>query len=159
MPWPARSGAEPAEGSNRLTPSPSDADGNVTVTVVDAYDSSYLLGTGTYCVLGQLPATLTSSVCTGNSPIALNGPLSRRFSVSPPPMTNGIASFYIAVVRNIGGAHTNTTTPVVGASILVDSATLTLPPSTGDKFVGDDVVFGFMTSQTGASGFPWMQEP
>lgn len=130
----------------------------VNVTVIDAYDSTYLKGTGTYCVLTQLPATLSSSVCTGQTttkPLS-NGPLSLSFPTTPPPFSSGISSFYIAVVRDINGSHPSDTTPVVGASILVDSAILTL---SGDQFVGDDVVFGFMTGATTASGFPWMQEP
>jgi len=130
----------------------------VNVTVVDAYDSTYLKGTGSYCVLTELPATLNSAVCTGQAtttPLS-NGPLSLSFPTTPPPFSSGISSFYIAVVRDINGSHPSDTTPVVGASILVDSATLTLSPA-GDQFAGDDVVFGFM-SDTG-SGFPWMQEP
>lgn len=128
----------------------------VNVTVVDAYDSTYLKGTGSYCALSQLPATLNSAVCTGHATPLSNGPLSLSFSTTPPPYSGGISSFYVAVVRDINGSHPSDTTPVVGASILIDSATLTLSPA-GDQFVGDDVVFGFMSDA--GSGFPWMQEP
>lgn len=134
------------------------AAGSIVATVVDAYDSTYLTGTGSYCLLDELPATLTSAVCSGQTTNPLNGPLSYPFAVFPQPVSSGISSFYVAVVRNIVGAHASDTTPVVGASILVESAAQTMSPP-ADKFIGDDVVFGFMTNANGGTGFPWMQEP
>jgi len=144
------------ESSTSGAETSSDGSG-VIVKVVDAYDSTYLKGTGSYCLLGELPATLNSSVCSGHSPQSLNnGPLSFSFSVYPAPVGTGISSFYFAVVRDLNGLHSNTTTPVVGASVLVDAAALTLSPP-ADQFVGDDIVFGFVSDA--GSGFPWMREP
>ncbi|MBX3689723.1 hypothetical protein [Dokdonella sp.] len=136
-----------------------DAYGGALVKIVDAYDASLVAGTGQYCLLTSLPASLGSGVCSGNPqtyPLA-NGPLSIQFGVYPAPMGSGSSSFYVAVVRDLIGTHPNYVTPAVGASILLESATLQLG---GDRFNGDDVAFGFMTpNSAGGYGFPWMIEP
>ncbi len=133
--------------------------GSVSATLVDAYDSTYLTGTGNYCLLTTPPQTLSSSVCAGHTTYALdNGPLSLSFGVYPPPIGSGTSMFYVAVVRGVHGAHANYDTPVVGVSLLLDTATLQLG---GNQFLGDDVAFGFMDSppSPAKAGFPWMQEP
>ena len=152
----------PVQVNGSLAPNgatPSDA-GGVAVTVVDAYDASYLKATGSYCLLSELPQAAlpaSSTICAGKQTYPLNGALSLSFPIYPPPITTGISSFYIAVVRDLNGVHPSDVTPVVGASVLVDNAALTLTPP-GDQFIGDDVVFGFMTNLTDPSGFPWMHE-
>lgn len=162
-----RAGAEPAPQMQGAMSLPtllrageaSAAFGSVLVSVIDAYDASFLSGSGTYCLLADLPATLGSGVCNGNptSDVLPNGPLSMNFGVYPAPLGTGNASFYVAVVRNLVGNHPNYDTPVVGVSVLIDSATLI---EGGDRFTGDDVAFGFMTpTSSGSYGFPWMREP
>lgn len=127
-----------------------------TFKFIDAYDSAYLSGAGTFCYLASLPTTLNSAVCAGAAiTYQLNGPLTEdAISVNPPPVGSGSTSFYVAVNRLIGqGSHPNLATPVVGVSLLLDPA---LAAEGGDKFIGDDVAFGFIPSQTGSPGFPWM---
>ncbi|MBZ0222856.1 MAG: hypothetical protein IT467_09865 [Dokdonella sp.] len=137
----------------------SDAYGGALVKVIDAYDASLVAGTGQYCLLTSLPATLGSGVCTGNPQTYSlgNGPLSINFGVYPAPLGNGSSSFYVAVVRDLIGTHPNYVTPAVGVSILMESASLQIG---GDRFNGDDTAFGFMTpNSAGGYGFPWMREP
>lgn len=126
---------------------------SLTVQVRDAFDKTYL-GTGPtdgqYCLLTQLPSTLNSNICAGHTIVALNGqPLAKGFSANPAPEPSSF-SYYIAVTRPLAGAHSVITTPVVGVSIMIDPA---VAAEGGDKFIGDDVVFGFMPTST---GFPWM---
>ena len=126
------------------------------VALRDAYDSTFLQPTGQYCFLTSLPSTLNSNVCNGAgaTTFLLNGQLDFTFSVFAPPVGSGYSSFYVAVVRPIGaGSHANFTTPTVGMSALVDPV---LVAEGGDKFSGDDVLFGFMPNAQGPSGFPWM---
>ncbi|MEO7325971.1 MAG: hypothetical protein ABIW82_14195 [Dokdonella sp.] len=126
---------------------------SLAVQVRDAFDKNYL-GTGPtdgqYCLLTQLPSSLNGNVCTGQAVFPLNGqPLSKGFYANPAPQPSSFF-YYIAVTRPLAGAHSVITTPVVGVAIMVDPA---VAAEGGDKFIGDDVVFGFMPTST---GFPWM---
>lgn len=126
---------------------------SLTVQVRDAFDKTYF-GTGAndgqYCLLTQLPSTLNSTVCAGHTIVPLNGqPLAKGFSANPAPEPSSF-SYYIAVTRPLAGVHPVLTTPVVGVAIMIDPA---VAAEGGDKFIGDDVVFGFMPTST---GFPWM---
>jgi len=148
-------GAEP----NFQVPAPDsvdvvDASTASKVAIVDAYDSSYLAPSGNYCLLSSLPSVLNTSACTGAVITALDPPgtLDYQFAVQPPPVGSGSSSFYVVVNRHIGqGSHPNLTTPVVAVAVVVDPV---LVAEGGDRFIGDDVVFGFTPGAT--SGFPWM---
>lgn len=137
-----------ADDSQQLMGAPT----GLSFMLVDAYDSKLLSATGQYCFLDSesLPTTLNSSVCSGANPLSLNGPMRYSGVVAPPVATS--STFYVAVTRQRapGGDHTNLATPVVAASVLVEPA---LTAIGGNKFTGDDVVFGFMPS---SNGFPWM---
>lgn len=111
---------------------------------------------GQYCFLAQPPATLDSTACSGGTPLPLNGPLAATIVLAAPP--NGAAvnqTYYVAVTRLVLGGHQSLVTPVVGVSVAMDPAVVAVG---GDKFSGDDVVFGFMPTSTGfsMSGFDWM---
>ncbi len=114
---------------------------------------------GQYCLLTQPPATLDSSACTGNNPVALNGPLSNTIVLGP---ASGVdRTTYVAVTRLVVGGHQSLVTPVVAVSVAVDPA---IVAEGGDKFSGDDVVFGFMPTSPGfgsagssPAGFEWMR--
>lgn len=141
-------GLELPAKSSAATDSPS----NANLRLRDAYDSTYLSPTVKYCYITTLPTVLTSNVCNG-APQQFTVPLdTNEIVLSPPPLGSGSASFYVAVVRNISnGSHTNSSTPVVAVSVLVDPA---LVAEGGNRFIGDDVIFGFMPSPN--AGFPWM---
>jgi hypothetical protein len=121
----------------------------LTARLREAYDSAYLDNSASYCFLNTLPTTLGSTVCSGAATYQLNGPLDFPVSVSPAPV-QGSTAFYVAIVRTVHGGHSLVQTPVVGVSMLVERA---MSDEGGDKFTGDDVVFGFMPTST---GFPWM---
>lgn len=135
-----------------------DAGSLASLMIYDAIDSTYLQASGQACMLTQLPATLGANVCSGQAPLALesDGLLRLPVSVGQPPLAQKSTSFYIAVVRPLrnGGGHGSNTTPVVGAAILVEAA---VAREGGDKFVGDDIVFGFQPAPN--AGFSWMKEP
>ena len=123
------------------------------ISVRDAFDQTFLkAAAGSYCLLTevQLPTILNSNVCTGASPQTLNGPLDVQYEVGVPPGGTATRSFYIAVNRPVIGGHSTLTTPVVGVSALTDPAVVS---EGGDKFSGDNIIFGFMPA---SSGFPWM---
>jgi hypothetical protein len=138
---------------------PDGSAGSVTIKVSDGYDRGavgqggpgYLADIGMFCVLTELPATLDGNVCADAvfSDI-LNGPLEYRLSLSIIPPANPRASFYFAFIRSIVGAPPSATQPAVGLSILVEP---TVVAEGGDKFRGDDVIFGFLPT---SPGFPWM---
>jgi hypothetical protein len=54
------------------------------------------------------------------------------------------------VNRLVQGSHSTVLTPVVTGTVLIEPA---VAIEGGDKFSGDNVVFGFMPNST---GFPWM---
>jgi hypothetical protein len=153
----ARYGPQPATSMPHFAlptiGSAADANEGVYAVLRDAYDSAFL-GGGSYCFIGTetLPGTLNSHTCDGNpTRQTLSGPLAYAFQVAPQPVGPGATSFYVVVDRSIGqSAHANTTTPVVGVSILIDPA---LGAEGGDHFIGDDAAFGFMP---GSPGFSWM---
>lgn len=115
--------------------------------VRDAYDGTFLGASGgAYCFLATPPSSLSASACTNWLQLSAGGFLDYQ-GLS----TGGQnAPFYIVVRRPMVGSHTNLTTPVVAASVFVDPA---VSAEGGDRFRGDDVVFGFMQQST---GFPWM---
>jgi hypothetical protein len=126
----------------------------------DAYENGentnigYLGKSGQYCFLTELPAVLNSSVCA-NAPSVhplTDGVLKESFTLAPPPIGPGVnQAFYVVVTRTVKGAHSDSLhTPVVGAAVLLEPA---VADEGGDKFVGDDIVFGFMPS---SAGFPWI---
>jgi hypothetical protein len=111
----------------------------------------YLAKTGQYCLLTELPTVLNSSVCA-NAPTHDSLPLPASFTLGQPPIYPGVnQAFYVVVTRPIKGTHGNTQTPVVGVAALLEPA---VASEGGDKFVGDDIVFGFMPT---SAGFPWMR--
>jgi hypothetical protein len=123
------------------------------IALSDAYDASFLNGSGQFCYRATLPTVLNSSVCTGQTTYSLPMETSRAnlIVVQAPPVGSGSTSFYVAVNRPIGqSSHANAGTPVVAAAVLIDPA---LAAEGGNKFKGDDVVFGFIPTST---GFPWM---
>jgi hypothetical protein len=138
---------------------PDGSSGSVTIKVTDGYDRGsvgqggpgYLGDVGIYCILTDLPSTLDGNVCIGAVfTDSLNGPLSYRFVLSILPPSNPRASFYVAFIRPIIGGPPTLTEPAVAASILVEPSVVA---EGGDRFKGDDVVFGFMPN---SQGFPWM---
>lgn len=124
------------------------------ITIRDAFDKTFLdgsAGAGTYCLLTQVPSTLNSAVCANSSTVAtLNGVLDTSFFVGVPPGNSESRFFYVAVTRPVIGGHSTLSTPVVGVSAMIDPV---VAQEGGDKFTGDNVVFGFMPIST---GFPWM---
>lgn len=128
--------------------------GSAKVAVRDAFDGTYLGATGgNYCFLQDLPATLGSSVC-GASAKPLDG--QKQVLNVDVPLGNvdgsGHAFAYLAVTRPIVGGPQVSSRPVVGAAVFLDPAAAGADVG-GDKFIGDNVVFGFMP---GSTGFPWM---
>ncbi len=158
----ARFGAPPA-GQNGVLRTPllnalADPDATPTsmqVLVQDAYDSTYLSASGSYCTFATLPGTIDNNICNAAgvtaAPLPASGLLNIPFAVGqqlPSPVSQ---SFYVAVNRTIAGApQLNGGTPIVVASILVDPV---VSAEGADDFRGDNAVFGFMPS---SSGFPWM---
>ncbi len=122
----------------------------------DASHVGYLSRTGTWCVLYQLPATLNSTTCAQAGPIDLalggaGGALHQNFTVGNPPFGTGAdLAFYVVVNRLVQGGHPSLLTPVVAASVLIESP---VAEEGGDRFSGDNAVFGFMPN---SPGFPWM---
>lgn len=132
---------------------PNDSPTGLSFMLVDAYDSKFLSDTGQYCFLTAVPTTLNSSICSGAGIAELNGPMHHFSNVPPPPLSSGSTTFYVAATRQrvSGGSHSDLSTPVVAASVLVEPL---LVAEGGNKFSGDDTVFGFMPNST---GFPWMR--
>jgi hypothetical protein len=131
--------------------------GTMTLLIQDAYEGGdanhvgYLSNTGSWCILNQLPATLNSNACAQSNPIPLTAPLARTFPIGDPPFGTGAdQAFYVVVNRLVQGGHPSLLTPVVAAAVLIEPA---VSGEGGDRFSGDNVVFGFMPSST---GFPWM---
>ncbi len=131
--------------------------GTMTLLIQDAYEGGdtnhvgYLSNSGSWCILDQVPATLNSSTCAQAGSLPLTGPLARTFPIGNPPFGTGAdQAFYVVVNRLVQGGHPSLLTPVVAASVLIESA---VGGEGGDKFSGDNAVFGFMPTST---GFPWM---
>lgn len=125
----------------------------INTTVRDGFDSAYLSGSGTYCLLRSLPVDpLTPAVCDGalvSGP--LNGALQEHFYLSLFPNAP-TASFYVAVVRSYNPNNPPpASTPIAAIAVMADPGTVR--NDQGDEFVGDDVVFGFLNL---SDGFPWM---
>jgi hypothetical protein len=136
---------------------------NIKLSLVDAYDrgaagsgSGYLGDTGQWCIVADLPGVLDANTCSG-APIsgALNGPLGTdsdhalSLYLAPPPAGLPAFSFYVVFMRPIVGTPPATNEPVVAVALLTEASAVA---EGGDRFRGDDVVFGFLPSQ----GFPWM---
>lgn len=136
-------------------PSDPTATTQVNLKIYDAFDSTFLTTTGHFCVLTALPTTLNANVCSGATHRSFNdsGVVEMPLSVGEAPDNQPTKSFYIAVTRAIHGAHASNTAPAVGVAILVEPAAAT---EGGDKFSGDDVIFGFQPAA--GAGFPWMKE-
>ena len=129
----------------------------VDVAIRDAYDSTYLSASGTYCFLRQLPATLDDSVCSGGdvywsrslAQSDVPGFVSERI-----PLAIGFtqaASLYLAVVRQkSGGSSPSTCQPAAAIAAIADPGVSR--HEGGDEFIGDDVVFGFRPGDS----FQWM---
>lgn len=133
--------------------------GTATLQVVDAYSrgvagqgGGYLSDAGTWCILTSLPAALNTNMCSGAADSGtLNGPLtSIGFAVGVPPLGLPSTSFFIGFIRPVVGAPPPLTSPAVAVSILVEPDVVA---AGGDKFKGDDVIFGFLPT---SNGFPWM---
>lgn len=124
--------------------------------VTDAYDSTFLGATGaSYCLTSTAPPSnnLPGSACAWQSISTQTGTLRFEGSV----LANSVSSDpsnanYIIVRRKIIGAHPNPDTPAVAVAIGVDPAFSSLG---GNKFTGDDVIFGFKPTST---GFSWMPQ-
>ncbi|MCK9539207.1 hypothetical protein [Dokdonella sp.] len=127
--------------------------------VRDAFDETLLSSAGDWCTLAQLPSTLDANVCNG---AIYSGTLSSAspfvdidFVLGTTPDGGGSthASFYVAVTRTVVGGQTQPApnTPIVAASVFVEP---TVVAEGGNRFRGDDVIFGFVP---GSPGFPWMK--
>ncbi len=134
---------------------------DATLNVVNAYDrgvvgvgGGYLGDSGQWCVLFDLPTALDGNLCVG-APAGgtLSGTTLNDFQpihLGVPPIGNPQVSFYLAFVRPIVGPPPSVNEPAVAVSILVEPS---VSSEGGDKFKGDDVLFGFLPTST---GFPWM---
>lgn len=128
------------------------------IRIIDAFEGGDTGGVGflgtefKYCFLTeqQVPSTLNSSVCNGHSPVPGTGRLNVAITMGGPPGAGITQSYYVAVIRSVVAGHPNPATPVVAAAVILDPAVVGVG---GDRFRGDDVVFGFLP---GAPGFPWM---
>lgn len=131
--------------------------GSLGMGVRDAFDSTYLGSNGFYCVRDGArdgaPAVLDDGACPASSSwsaLPPDGVLNKEFPVNPGlPETK-----YIVVKRPIVPGNSpiaDSPTPVVGAAVFVHPAVA--GEGGGDKFTGDDVVFGFMPD---SKGFSWM---
>jgi len=155
---PQAPGAQPVMSvppmSNGVAPAGSST---MTLLIQDAYEGGdanhigYLSDTGSWCVIYQLPTTLNSSTCAQSGSLSLTGPMTQTFPIGNPPFGTGAdQAFYVVINRLVQGGHPSLVTPVVAAAVLIEPA---VALEGGDKFSGDNVVFGFMPSST---GFPWM---
>lgn len=129
---------------------------SVEIVIADAYDSEYLEPVASYCFLRELPATLDAGTCAGNNPGLIfadsaNGNLRERIVLDLGTVRSN--SRYLAVIRNVkvGGSPLAVDTPVAAVSVFASPDVVQY--ESGNKFTGDDVVFGF----PGANLFPWMR--
>ncbi len=153
----ARLGAQAPNGSNAAFEAPLAPNGvdgipsSINFKIRDGFDSQYLTSTGSYCFLDALPATLTSSVCTGAAVgDSINGVFDYTISLSV--LTAPALSRYVAVIRSTTTDFPPIHTPIAAMAIM--SEPTTARAEHGDSFVGDNVIFGF----PGNGGFPWMTQ-
>jgi hypothetical protein len=135
----------------RPAPQP-DSGSSIDIAIRDGYDSTYLAGAATYCLLRELPATLTDNVCSGQAVYfsdTLTGNLEERI-----PLDMGwtpAKSLYVAVVRQkSGGSSPATCQPTAAIAAIADPDVSR--HEGGDEFIGDNVVFGFRPGDS----FEWM---
>ncbi len=130
---------------------------DIPFVITDAYDSTFLWGTGaSYCLTSTAPLSgnLSGSPCTWQTISSTTGTL--RFESSAlanSTSTSPSNTNYIIIKRKILGAHPNPGTPVVAVAIGIDPAVSSVG---GNKFSGDDVVFGFKPT---SNGFSWLPQP
>ena len=128
---------------------------SVEIVVADAFDSTYLEPVASYCFLRALPATLDATTCAGSNPGLIyadtaNGNLRERIVLDLGTVRAN--SRYLAVIRNVKvGGEPAIDTPVAAVSVFASPDVVQY--EAGNKFTGDDVVFGF----PGANLFPWMR--
>jgi hypothetical protein len=142
---------------------PDDA-GTIAVNLVDAYSrggadgaNGYLSDNGQWCVLADLPQSLSANICSNATMSGtLNGPLGTdadhalSLRLAPPPVGAPAVSFYAVFIRQIVGPPPAPGEPAVAVTVLSEPSAVA---EGGDRFRGDDVVFGFLPGQ---NGFPWM---
>lgn len=121
----------------------------------DAGQIGYLGSSAHYCTLNAFPTVpLSSAVCSGQGvgiSDDVDGTLNLRITAGALPVGSGVdQAFYVAVTRPIVGNHPNLTTPIVAATVLTERG---IVDEGGDRFTGDNIVFGFMPN---SQGFPWM---
>lgn len=127
---------------------------SVDIALRDGYDSDYLSAAGTYCLLRELPATLTDNVCSDPAVYysdSVNGNLSERITLDT--AWAKAKSLFVVVVRtksNDPDDQPPINTPVAAIAAISDPGVSR--NEGGDEFIGDNVVFGFPEGQ----GFPWM---
>lgn len=132
-------------------PAPSDS---MLVLVRDAYNKSFLSQGGTFCTFTEFPESPSNNICADAqktaSQLPADGFLNRQFFVGSQSPNLPSASFYVAVRRTMTATPGSYGGPLVSASVFVDPAFVAVGY---DRFIGDDVVFGFSTLP---KGFPWM---
>ncbi|HVT31927.1 MAG TPA: hypothetical protein VHE32_04740 [Rhodanobacteraceae bacterium] len=137
--------------------------GSVDVSIIDAYNrgdqgvGGYLGDTGQWCALTDLPQGLAPNVCanatasgTLSGPLGTDGAHALSLHLGPPPTQTPARSFYMVFIRPIVGPPPDGGEPAVAVTVLTEPSAIA---EGGDRFRGDDVVFGFLP---GSSGFPWM---
>ncbi len=153
-----RLGAQQANEANSQFLTPQNLDGmegvpsTLSFQLRDGFDSEYLTDAGTYCFLDALPATLTSSVCSGAQVSgSVNGVF--KYEVALSFLSAPALSRYVAVVRSTTSNFPSIHTPIAAMAIMSEPSTSR--EEQGDAFIGDNVIFGFPGSN---DGFPWMTQ-
>jgi hypothetical protein len=158
------------DGTGPALPTPgvmrdSESATNVELKVVEGYDrgvlgvgGGYLGDTGQWCYMTDLPDTLGGNMCQGavnggtlNGPFVSGQDSNFDITVGLPP-ANPRVSFYMGFIRPIVGSPPLINEPAVAISILLDPS---VGAEGGDRFKGDDIVFGFLPT---SPGFPWMPQ-
>lgn len=130
--------------------------GQLFFTIHDAFDGKYLnsaapmAGEG-FCYLQDVPTVLDSNVCAGQTFRQFNTQGIVEISDSAGGLSGSVVHSYVAVKRRVVGGHSTLETPVVAVSVLVERAGV---GEGADKFIGDNIVFGFMPA---SGGFDWMR--
>lgn len=126
--------------------------------ITDAFDSTFLSGAGaSFCLTSTAPLSnnLPGTACAWQTISSSTGTLRFQSSaLANSASTDPSNANYIIVKRKIIGAHPNPDTPIVAAAIGIDPAVSSLG---GNKFPGDDVVFGFKPTSNGFSWMPQLQ--
>lgn len=157
-----RLGAQTSEAPQPLSPAsaePSDGvngAGQLFFTIRDAFDGKYLNSASAnqsdgYCILANVPAQLDSNVCSGQPFVGLSNGKPLEIPGSVGGLGASVVHSYVAVKRRVVGGHSTLETPVVAVSMLVERAGV---GEGADKFIGDNIVFGFMPA---SGGFDWMR--